>query len=765
MRRLSVIAILLLALGIQPVMAQTIDLGEPIGWKSKVPLHTKAVTMPTFDLELAKYEDSVNNIHKIGPWRFGFEHQVDLGLNNSGTWDQLPNGDRIWRLLVQSPGALSLNFIFNKFELPEGAYVMLYPEDQSYYHKAYTAINNNAAQMLGTAILSGESIVIEYYEPASVVGLGELNLETVVHGYRKISVYAGKLEKALNSSGPCNIDADCPLGNGWEDQKKSVAMIVSGGGVCSGALVNNTAQNGTPYFLTANHCGFNAGWAFYFDWRSPIPDCATTANSSNGTYNELNGAQLRASNAGSDFALLELNATPVQVAGIGAYYAGWNKNDTDGSITQATGIHHPAGDIMKICRENNSPYHNTVSGAAVWYIDQWEQGVTEGGSSGSPLFDQNKRIIGQLYGGGAACNGTVNNGSYDYYGRFGVSWTGGGNDSTRLSNWLDPSGSGAITINGYNPSGSTLPYDGGIVGVTNPTGTLCTGGQITPVVTLHNYGTSVLTNITINYSVDGVSPTAFNWTGSLAAGSFEAVTMPEVTVSNGTHTYEVITSSPNGSVDSNPSNDTASSNFIAVVGGQEIELIIETDCWGTETTWEITDSSGANVLYNGGNYADNMNGTTETESFCLAEGCYKLKMYDSYGDGMHGDGTGNCTINGNYRVQDQLGGILTQMTAADAAFGSGDEHDFCVVKVGIVDLDALNVSIFPNPTNGNFNITFSQMLADAKIKVFDAFGRIVAEQLVFGNSVVFDLSSESSGVYIIYVEDKQGAIVRRLIKR
>ena len=57
----------------------------------------------------------------------------------------------------------------------------------------------------------------------------------------------------------------------------------------------------------------------------------------------------------------------------------------------------------------------------VWYMDAWDEGVTEPGSSGSPLFDQNGRIIGQLYGGSAACQGTSANG-YDYYGRLGVSW-------------------------------------------------------------------------------------------------------------------------------------------------------------------------------------------------------------------------------------------------------------------------------------------------------------------------------------------------------
>jgi len=72
-----------------------------------------------------------------------------------------------------------------------------------------------------------------------------------------------------------------------------------------------------------------------------------------------------------------------------------------------------------------------------------------GGSSGSGLWDQNKRLVGQLHGGSAACGNTLS----DYYGRLSVSWTGGGTNATRLSNWLDPTGTGATTRDGYRYAG------------------------------------------------------------------------------------------------------------------------------------------------------------------------------------------------------------------------------------------------------------------------------------------------------------------------
>ena len=79
-------------------------------------------------------------------------------------------------------------------------------------------------------------------------------------------------------------------------------------------------------------------------------------------------------------------------------------------------------------------------------ITDWDLGTTEPGSSGSPLFDQNHRIIGQLHGGYAACG----NDDSDWYGRFFTSWTGGGSPTNRLSDWLDPISTGQPALDGRN---------------------------------------------------------------------------------------------------------------------------------------------------------------------------------------------------------------------------------------------------------------------------------------------------------------------------
>ena len=235
------------------------------------------------------------------------------------------------------------------------------------------------------------------------------------------------------------------------------------GFICTGSLINNTNEDNKPFFLTANHCFTDpngvasnpASYSMRFNWISPNPDCATTAGSPNGPINfVMNGSTLRARNAGSDVMLVEINNDiPVDWD---VTYAGWDRSDS--APTFQVGIHHPSGDIMKICRDDNPATKVTQFGTQTWDINGitnsgnsgnatgWELGVTEGGSSGSALFDQNGRIIGQLLGGLAACNGVIDNNAHDYYGRFAVSWDAGGTTATQLKDWLDPAGTNPMTL-------------------------------------------------------------------------------------------------------------------------------------------------------------------------------------------------------------------------------------------------------------------------------------------------------------------------------
>jgi V8-like Glu-specific endopeptidase len=257
-------------------------------------------------------------------------------------------------------------------------------------------------------------------------------------GYKKFGTdYFGN----PGASAACNVNVVCPEAVGWENERNSVALIVvNGQESCTGSLVMNTCNTNRPYFLTANHClsGNVANRVFQFQTWS------NTCIGNNGWREDVhfNGATLRANNAASDFALLELNQTPPANSGI--TYSGWNRNINvpNGSV----GIHHPAGDLMKFSRDLDPSGVSSWGGTNNHWVSVFEQGTVQPGSSGSPLYDMNHRIVGQLHGD------QQNQGNYcaqrrGEYGKFDQSWIGGGTNTTRLSNWLDPTNTGVLITN------------------------------------------------------------------------------------------------------------------------------------------------------------------------------------------------------------------------------------------------------------------------------------------------------------------------------
>lgn len=450
MKKITLLLFLLIFSG---ASSQVTNQGEPLSWKLNHTRSVSPVILEEIDLQALIAEDQINDARIDIPWRFGKEIEVNFNTTNSGIWDELDNGDRIWRMNIQSFGANTLNFIFDDFYLPPGASLYLYNDDRSDLLGAYTATQNRVDRQLGTWFVDGDHVWIEYFEPRSQRNKGSLHISKVVHGYR--SVTQNMQQRGLNDSGPCNLDVDCSIGSDYDAikdvLKRSVAFFILGGSICSGTLINNTENDNAPYFLTANHCNNgNAGaWAFRFNWISPNPICAQNQNSTNSSFNQTaSGATILASNSKSDFMLVNIDAELPSDWGL--VWAGWNRSTTD--VPEFTvGIHHPAGDIMKVCRDDDAPTKQTFNfngnpTAQMWRVGNWELGVTEGGSSGSALFDQEGRIVGQLAGGAAACAGTSNNGGFDIYGRFDTSWDFGTTNSTRLSNWLDPNDTGATSI-------------------------------------------------------------------------------------------------------------------------------------------------------------------------------------------------------------------------------------------------------------------------------------------------------------------------------
>ncbi len=381
------------------------------------------------------------------PPRYAIPHQVSIDPSKRGVWEAADSRTAVWRLRVQAVGAHSLNFGFGRFHAPAASRLLIYDaHDPSRTIRPFYASDNDAHGELWTPPITTDDAIIELLVDVDQIDELELELTHIGQGYRYFA--PGPVRRL---SGSCNVDVVCPEGDAWRSEIGAVAAYSTGGSIfCTGFMVNNTAEDGTPLFMTADHCGISSANApsLVVFWNFENSTCRPVGASGglgDGPLTNFNtGATWLAGYAPSDFTLVQLDDDPDPSFGV--TYAGWDRGT--GDHPAAIAIHHPDGEEKRISFEDQatatSSYLGTSvpgDGTHVW-VEDWDLGTTEPGSSGSPLFSPDQRVIGQLHGGFAACG----NDDADWYGRFDVSWTGGGTPSTRLSDWLDPIGSGDMTV-------------------------------------------------------------------------------------------------------------------------------------------------------------------------------------------------------------------------------------------------------------------------------------------------------------------------------
>ncbi len=463
--------------------------------RSVQPLESVArVQAPVVNLPAVRAEDDEREAQGLPP-RFAIPNPVFITPATHGTWEQLDTETRLWRLRIGSPGALSLNLGFTRFRLATGASLYVYDaKDPHNGTRAYTDRDNEEHGQLWTPVVLADAIVVELTVPTKVREEVELALTAINVGYR----FFGE-EQTGEKSGACNIDVVCPEGDGWRDEIQSVAVISIGGFLsCTGFMVNNTAQDAKPYFMTANHCGLNDtnDATLVVFWNFQSPNCGDQGGGS--LVDSQTGSTFRSAYGSSDFTLVELDDDPDPAWNVA--FAGWNRTTADPA--SAVAIHHPSTDEKSISFENDplitSDYYGSISPGNGTHlrVEDWDVGTTEPGSSGSPLFDQDHRVVGQLHGGDAACGNDLP----DWYGRFSTSWSGNGTPETRLSDWLDPVPTGVETLDLLAPFASGLrvtPSDD-LVSSGDP------GGPFTPANT--SYSLENRSDFAIDYSVTADEP-------------------------------------------------------------------------------------------------------------------------------------------------------------------------------------------------------------------------------------------------------------------
>jgi PKD repeat protein len=469
------IALVLILISVK-VSAQLSVGGIPPGFDSNISRELiEKVTYKQPDYEVLRHQDDSVSVMGV-PERMGVTIPANISLNNANNWTLIDNNHRIWRLNIEVSGAVGLALYFNDFYLSPGDELFVYSADRSFLIGAFTELNNRDNKLFATEVVKGESVIVEFVQKIDNADASSFNISEVLVVYTPMTFYdsnfntTGEAEQRSRldingDSGECEVNVKCEEGDNWRDQINGVVRIMAKNGTtafwCTGSIMNNTALDFTSYILTADHCALSNGvyakssdlaqWIFYFNLESRSCEDDTPVGSKSLTGAVKISSSSPLGNDGSDFFLIRLE--DVIPNSYQPYFNGWNAQN----VLSPSGvcIHHPAGDVKKISTYTTelelSQWGNTPE---THFMVSWSEtingfGVTEGGSSGSPIYNSQKQVIGQLTGGESDCDNTSGR---DHYGRVFHSWDKNGiADTLRLKPWLDPLNSGLRVINGsYN---------------------------------------------------------------------------------------------------------------------------------------------------------------------------------------------------------------------------------------------------------------------------------------------------------------------------
>jgi hypothetical protein len=384
-----------------------------------------------------------------------------------GVWSTASNGDRLWRAAFRSPGALAVEVFLEGVDIPEGATFMVHDGDGGTWQGGYTSEHAARSGTITSLPVQGERLVLEYFEPAGASFQGVFRVGRLLHTYR----VADELR-----TGACMVDVACSEGMEWSEQRDAVVrirvVVPAGASFCTGTLMNNTAMDCRPLVLTAFHCGEDSeaanfgSYQFLFNYQrgcgtgtasaeQVMTGCVRLADSNDsgpqggGTY-------------GSDFLLLELNN--VVPPSFNAYYAGWES--TVFPPANAVSIHHPSAGPK--CVSTYTAPATVASWAGFTSGSHWRvnwvptangHGVMELGSSGAPLFNASKRVVGTLTGGNSccttnACGPQTGLNEPDLFGRMIHHWIENPNPpEEKLYLFLSPTGNFSQQNGSYTPCG------------------------------------------------------------------------------------------------------------------------------------------------------------------------------------------------------------------------------------------------------------------------------------------------------------------------
>ncbi len=277
-------------------------------------------------------------------------------------------------------------------------------------------------------------------------------------------------------------------------------------------------------------------------------------------------------------------------------------------------------------------------------------------------------------------------------------------------------------------------------------------------VVIRNSGATPLTSVTINYGVFGGQQESFNWTGNLAFGEMETVTLPVpglgFWVGDGTQRFKAYLSNPNGGTDQHLENDYIASHYeipANYVAGTQFEF--KTNNRGSESSYTITDHLG-NVMVSRSNMGNNV---TYKDTLNYPPGCYTLEILDTGNDGL------------SYWADPAAGGRFLDaffpipIYTFESEFGRRISYSFSIdMTVDADDMPANTAysKVFPNPNNGSFSVELMGYEGEVNLALYNALGELLTQRQLDVNIAVveqFEVEQLPAGIYLMKItsEDKE----------
>lgn len=398
---------------------------------------------------------------RIGVGRNISEFQNTAKTTSALVWEDSANGGVTSVVNIVSPGAQAVRLAIGVQRIPTNAefrFFSMAEQDSTIILVSGKEImelidlnrstdpTNPDNSTYWSPTVAGDSIAVEMYLPdATEVSELAISFPAITHMALSPFQDSGFSLQGYNDSDPCQNDATCY--SSWANMRRATAkMIFNVGGssyICTGTLLNDTdTTTWKPYFLSANHCIDNQTVASTLETLWFFESATCNSSSRNPNYTSLTGGATLLWTKGMsnspgannmDTSFFKLNGA---MPG-GVYFAGWT---TAIPVGDRTGVHHPSGDWKKIsfglvdalrgdCWSTGSTSFScqaSDSGNFIW--TDWNNGGTEGGSSGSAIFENNDQLAGDLTGGGGGnCAG-----SYSLYSLFRSAYQTG-----NLGRWLN----------------------------------------------------------------------------------------------------------------------------------------------------------------------------------------------------------------------------------------------------------------------------------------------------------------------------------------